>query len=47
MDSRIYSPPSLPSGWKILRRFTVFVEIYRDKIRKKIRLTREPEPALD
>jgi hypothetical protein len=28
-------------------RFTLFVETYRDKIRKKIRLTREPEPALD
>ena len=28
-------------------RFTVFVETYRDKIRKKIRLTREPESALD
>jgi hypothetical protein len=28
-------------------RFTTFVETYRDKIRKKIRLTREPESALD
>ncbi len=28
-------------------RFTSFVEIYRDKIRKKIRLTREPESVLD
>ena len=28
-------------------RFTLFVETYRDKIRKKIRLTREPETALD
>jgi len=28
-------------------RFTAFVETYRDKIRKKIRLTREPETALD
>jgi hypothetical protein len=28
-------------------RFTAFVETYRDKIRKKIRLTREPESALD
>jgi hypothetical protein len=28
-------------------RFTAFVEIYRDKIRKKVRLAREPESALD
>jgi hypothetical protein len=28
-------------------RFTAFVETYRDKIRKKIRLAREPETALD
>jgi hypothetical protein len=28
-------------------RFTVFVETYRDKIRKKIRLAREPETAMD
>jgi hypothetical protein len=28
-------------------RFTAFVEIYRDKIRKKIRLARQPESALD
>ena len=28
-------------------RFTVFVETYRDKIRKKIRVTREPESLLD
>lgn len=28
-------------------RFTAFVETYRDKIRKKIRLAREPESALD
>jgi hypothetical protein len=28
-------------------RFSAFVETYRDKIRKKIRLTREPESALD
>jgi hypothetical protein len=28
-------------------RFTAFVETYRDKIRKKIRVTREPESALD
>jgi hypothetical protein len=28
-------------------RFTTFVEIYRDKIRKKIRVTREPESVLD
>jgi hypothetical protein len=28
-------------------RFTTFVEIYRDKIRKKIRVTREPESILD
>lgn len=28
-------------------RFTVFVETYRDKIRKKIRVIREPESALD
>jgi hypothetical protein len=28
-------------------RFTVFVETYRDKVRKKIRVTREPESALD
>ncbi|MGE5222514.1 MAG: hypothetical protein ACM3PY_08760 [Omnitrophica WOR_2 bacterium] len=28
-------------------RFTAFVETYRDKIRKKIRITREPESALD
>ena len=28
-------------------RFTTFVETYRDKIRKKIRLAREPETALD
>jgi len=28
-------------------RFTLFVETYRDKIRKKIRLAREPETALD
>ena len=28
-------------------RFTAFVETYRDKIRKKIRITREPESILD
>jgi hypothetical protein len=28
-------------------RFTLFVETYRDKIRKKVRLAREPETALD
>lgn len=28
-------------------RFTTFVETYRDKIRKKVRLAREPETALD
>jgi hypothetical protein len=28
-------------------RFTVFVETNRDKIRKKVRVTREPESALD
>ncbi len=28
-------------------RFTAFVETYRDKIRKKIRVTREPASALD
>ena len=28
-------------------RFTAFVELYRDKIRKKIRVTREPESLLD
>lgn len=28
-------------------RFTAFVDTYRDKIRKKVRLTREPENALD
>lgn len=28
-------------------RFTTFVEIYRDKIRKKIRVIREPESVLD
>jgi competence CoiA-like predicted nuclease len=28
-------------------RFTTFVETYRDKIRKKIRVIREPESALD
>lgn len=28
-------------------RFTTFVETYRDKIRKKIRVTREPESILD
>jgi hypothetical protein len=28
-------------------RFTAFVETYRDKIRKKVRVTREPESALD
>jgi len=28
-------------------RFTAFVETYRDKIRKKMRLAREPETALD
>lgn len=28
-------------------RFTAFVETYRDKIRKKIRITREPESTLD
>lgn len=28
-------------------RFTTFVETYRDKIRKKVRLTRAPEIALD
>lgn len=28
-------------------RFTAFVETYRDKIRKKIRVTREPESRLD
>lgn len=28
-------------------RFTAFVEIYRDKVRKRIRVIREPESALD
>jgi len=28
-------------------RFTVFVETYRDKIRKKVRVTRDPESILD
>jgi hypothetical protein len=28
-------------------RFTLFVETYRDKIRKKLRITREPESILD
>jgi hypothetical protein len=28
-------------------RFTIFVETYRDKIRKKLRVTREPESLLD
>jgi len=28
-------------------RFTAFVETYRDKIRKKVRVTREPESILD
>jgi len=28
-------------------RFTAFVETYRDKIRKKVRVTREPESVLD
>ncbi len=28
-------------------RFTAFVEAYRDKIRKKIRITRQPESVLD
>jgi hypothetical protein len=28
-------------------RFTAFVETYRDKIRKKVRVTREPESMLD
>ena len=28
-------------------RFTAFVETYRDKIRKKVRITREPESMLD
>jgi hypothetical protein len=28
-------------------RFTAFIETYRDKIRKKIRITRDPESALD
>jgi hypothetical protein len=28
-------------------RFTDFVETYRDKIRKKVRVTREPESAMD
>lgn len=28
-------------------RFTAFVETYRDKIRKKLRIAREPETALD
>lgn len=28
-------------------RFTAFVDTYRDKIRKKVRLTRQPESALD
>ena len=28
-------------------RFTLFVETYRDKIRKKIRIARQPESALD
>jgi hypothetical protein len=28
-------------------RFTAFIETYRDKIRKKIRITREPESVLD
>jgi hypothetical protein len=28
-------------------RFTLFVEVYRDKIRKKLRITRDPESILD
>ena len=36
------------TGWmENSSRFTAFVETYRDKIRKKIRLAREPETALD
>jgi len=44
--------PHLLSGelyqWMVASsRFTAFVETYRDKIRKKIRITREPESVLD
>jgi hypothetical protein len=44
--------PHLLSGtlkqWmEVSPRFTSFVETYRDKIRKKIRVTREPESLLD
>ena len=35
-------------GWMAASpRFTAFVELYRDKIRKKIRAAREPESVLD
>jgi hypothetical protein len=37
----------LPQWMDASSRFTVFVDTYRDKIRKKIRVTRDPESALD
>lgn len=38
---------ALQSWMEASPRFTAFVETYRDKIRKKLRLTREPERILD
>jgi hypothetical protein len=52
MDYLFEGQPHLLSGelsrWmEDSPRFTAFVEIYRDKIRKKIRVTRQPESLLD
>jgi len=51
--SHLFSGQSSPLATELYQwmgsstRFTAFVETYRDKIRKKIRVTREPESLLD
>jgi hypothetical protein len=47
-EGQTHSLSSLLYQWmEASPRFALFVETYRDKIRKKIRLAREPETALD
>ena len=47
-DGKSHSLSSALMQWlETSSRFTAFVETYRDKIRKKIRITREPESILD
>ena len=47
-DGQAHSLSAELLGWMdTSTRFTAFVDTYRDKIRKKIRVAREPENALD